>query len=289
VQDRPVALIVEGAQHLALVRARVGKERERVDAVAGEDDGVEALRAAVGRDVGAADRQPLDAPDGRRQAGVGERGQHAPDVDVGAARNGTPARPAQRLQQPVVAAKARHRGGRHAQHLLDRARPDAGEQRQQVPVAKALREAMRDEEVADRIVMGDVVARARQGRGVAIEARDLAEHVPEREAQQIAGLREDASHAGAAPFDAGGGKLGRERHLGRRRGHAEVGEQGGKARRGAVVEDREADVDAVHPARRARRRPCAHGRRTVGGFEEGDPGRAASGRVPPRARRCPSR
>ena len=88
----------------------------------------------------------------------------------------------------------------------------------------------------------------RQGGGVAIEARHLAEHVPERQPQQVAGLREHAAQAGAAPLDAGGGNLGRERHLGRRRRDAELGEQGGKPRRGAFVEDGKADVDAMHPA-----------------------------------------
>ena len=43
VQDGAVALVVKGAEHLALVGARVGEERQRIDAVASEDDGVEAL------------------------------------------------------------------------------------------------------------------------------------------------------------------------------------------------------------------------------------------------------
>ena len=130
-------------------------------------------------------------------------------------------------------------------------------------------------------------AGSRQGSGVAIEARHLAEHVPERQAHQIAGLREHASRAGAAPFDAGGGNLGRERHLGRRRGDAQLGEQGGETRRGAFVEDGEADVDAMHPAIDRdvdRMRMAAE---PVGGFEEGDLGvrrQAARRREPGDAR-----
>ena len=130
-------------------------------------------------------------------------------------------------------------------------------------------------------------AESRQGGGVAIEARHLAEHVPERQAQQIAGLREHAARAGAAPFDAGGGDLGRERHLGRRRGHAQLGEQGGESRRGAFVEDGEADVDAVNPAIERDVDRVRMAAEPVGGFEERDLGvrrQAARRREPGDAR-----
>ena len=146
---------------------------------------------------------------------------------------------------------------------------------------------MRGQEVADRIVVGDVGCRTCQGGGVTIEARHLAEHVPERQAQQVAGLREDASRAGAAPFDAGGGDLRRERHLGRRRRDAELGEQGGKARRGAFVEDDEADVDAVRPATERDVDRVRVAAETIRGFEERDLGarrQAARRREPGDAR-----
>ncbi len=110
---------------------------------------------------------------------------------------------------------------------------------------------MRVEEVADCVVGACAFAGATAARERAretVEADDLAEHVPERRPEQVRALREHAAEAGAAPFDPGGRNLGRERHVGSRRGHAELGEQGDELRVSTPVEDEKAGIDAESAA-----------------------------------------
>ncbi len=171
------------------------------------------------------------------------------DVDVGAAAHRAPARPPPRLEQPVVAAEPRHRGSRHAQHLLGRARPDAAEQRQQVPVAKALREAMSGEEVADR----SSCAVDRRGCAPAPVACRLKRGISPSMFQnarraRFAGWAKTPARPALLHSSPAVGTWTENDHLRGRRRHAELGEQGDKPRRSAFVENGKADVDAVRAA-----------------------------------------
>ena len=81
--------------------------------------------------------------------------------------------------QAVVVAKADQRGDRKTQHLVGRARPDAADHRQEVPVAEGRPEAFAVEEVTDGLGQLGFGATLGQCSGQPIEAQDLRQHAPE--------------------------------------------------------------------------------------------------------------
>ena len=100
--------------------------------------------------------------------------------------------------------------------------------------------AARVEIVAERAE----VAAAEVFRRLAEEAQDVAQHRPVARLQHIGGLSDEAAQIFAGIFEPAAVERDGERHVARPRLDAEVAEQRGEVRIGALVVDDEAAVDA---------------------------------------------
>mmetsp|Transcript_3279 Transcript_3279/g.11507 ORF Transcript_3279/g.11507 Transcript_3279/m.11507 type:complete len:308 (+) Transcript_3279:2464-3387(+) len=254
-----------------LGRRGLVQQGEALVAVAGQDDSVEMLAPALALQHHiAARRRPEDRTHRRVQAHLMDRRQQRVDVMAGAAGDGPPLRTVIHLQQAVVVAKADQRADRELEHLRRRARPDAGDHGQQIPVAKRASEAMPLQEAADRLSQRGFIATRSECRAKAVEAQQVGEHAPEVRAQQVAALGEDRAQIAAAPLHVLARHLGREAHVAFSDIDAQLLEQLDQQRVGAFVEDQEAGVHAVRDAlqRDVDRVGVAAG--VVTGFEQRD-------------------
>ena len=251
VQHRHVGLIGDGAEHRALSGAGAcAQQGQGLVAVAGQDDVVKALAAAVGvhvRTIGVAH----DGAHRAVQAFVGDTRGDGIDVVARAAAHRVPLGPVADLDQAVVVAEANHGGHGEGQHLVGRATPNAAHHGQEVPMPKGLAKTFALQKVAQRLHQGAVGAvQALLGHvgAQAVEAHDVGQHAPKLRADQVAALGEHGGEVGAAPLDAALawllGHLHRKRHVGRRNVHAQGLEQGQQIRVGAFVEHQKA---GVHP------------------------------------------
>ncbi len=245
VQQRAVGLVADGPEHFALGRAGGVDQGESLIAVAGEDHFVEPDGAARRMQF-----NPVVMPHhplhGSAQTRVGQLGEHFLHILPRAAAHGEPLRPVVDLQQAVVVAEAHQRGQRKVEHLPRWARPDAGGHRQQIPVQKRIAIAFATQVVAHGLVEVEFgVGFARQRRGFAVETQDVAQHPPEGRSGQVAALGENRVQVGAAPFQrvaVGQRGLNRERHVGGRQRHVQLGEQRLQLGIGALVEHQKTRV-----------------------------------------------
>ena len=139
VQHGAVGLVADGAQYLALRRAGLGQQGQRLVGMRGQHDLVKMLDPVPGGDAHAASRClriALNVVHGGVQALVADAGNDFVDIVARPTLDGPPLRPVGDLDQAVVVAEADHGRHRELQHLVDRAGPDAAHHGQEIPVAK---------------------------------------------------------------------------------------------------------------------------------------------------------
>ena len=147
----------------------------------------------------------------------------------------------------MVFAKARQRRHRVRQHRFCRAGPDRADHGQQVGVAKQPPISALPQKMFHRLC---TTAACSTGHGAcgAVKSQDVAQHAPERRAQQVAFLRKQRAHAGASPFESGVGAVTQahgEGHLRWRSLYVKKFEQRHQIRIGSVVEHQKAGINRV--------------------------------------------
>ncbi len=246
VQDHVVALIADRTQNLPLCFARIGKEPQRLIAVAGEEHAVIALGLAARRLDDDSSCGPMHRCDGRVQADpMTERRDELVDIACRAAANRAPLRAIVHGQHAVVVEEA-HQVTRGKLPQRSRARtPDRRAHRHHVVLDELPRVTLLGQVVGQR---DRPMRRVEQGGRFAIEAQDVANHAPECRPQQVGTLREQAVERRAVVLQPGGCALHGKGHLARLACNAELFEQGEEVGIGAVVEHDEARVDGNRSA-----------------------------------------
>ena len=153
---------------------RVAEHRQRLVAVAGDDQRIIAFRRAMLRPHRHAERIADHRNDLCRGA-EGEAGRRKQPVEVTAraARHGAP-HGALVMDEPVVFEEGDERARRIVEHLRPWRRPDRGGHRYQVVVAESVRETFAVEIVAD--CHSRRAAAVAVGDAFAVEPQDLAQH-----------------------------------------------------------------------------------------------------------------
>ena len=244
-QHGVVGLVADRAEDVALGIAGIIQQVQRLVAVAGQHDLVEAFAAgiaahahAMGVAGDAAHRR------GQPHLHVPVR-DHRLDIAPRTATHHPPLRAAGQLQHVVVGHELDQVFRRERQHRLLGRGPQRAGHRHQVLVAERSAIAVGVEVLAQRRARVVVVE---QGRCFAIEARQVAQHAPEARRGQVAALAEQPVERGRVVFQPGARVLHREPHRGRLRGHAEFVEQAGQQRIVAGVVDDEASVHVERAA-----------------------------------------
>ena len=216
--------------------------------MAGQNHLVKCFGASVGEHAHALGHA-LNAPHRGAQALVVDALGDACHILPRTAAHGVPAGAVVDLDQAVVVAKADQGGHRKAQHLIGRAAPNAAQHGQQIPVAKHRAKLVRGQKIFQGLLQLGIFALLGQAAGQGVEAQHIAQHGPKARAQQVAALGKHGVEGGPVPFQAGrpiGARhLHRKRHVRRRAGHAQIGQQGDQPRVGALVEHQKPGVHAV--------------------------------------------
>ena len=144
------------------------------------------------------------------------------------------------LQQAVVLEKADQGRRGIVPRLAGRAGPDRAHLGQQVVLLEGSAIAAAVQQLAQRLRL-QLQGGERRGR-LAVEADQVHHHGPEPRLQRVAGLGQQGQRVGAAVFQGAVVQRYAEGHLGRLRGHAKVGEEGGQVGIGRLVVDDEAGV-----------------------------------------------
>lgn len=149
-QHHVVVLVGDGAEHLAFLRRRIGQQRQRLVAVAGEDHFV-VVFLAVARDHLHAGRLAPDGAHGTVQP-LAHRPALAHGVDIAArsALHHAPLRPAADPQHLVVGHELHQVARREFQDARGRRRPQRRGHRDQVVAAESLAVAVLRQVFAER-------------------------------------------------------------------------------------------------------------------------------------------
>ena len=184
----------------------------------------------------------------------------------------------------MVGTEAQERREREAIDLGGGRGPDARRHRDEVELSQFRAVPAGVEKLAQRA--GWRVASLRDGGGLAIESQQVLEHAKEPRPQEVRGLGKHAGEVGARPLEIALADAHRERHVRRRRFHAQRGKESHQVRVGPVVVDEEARVDWVgkavdrgihrvgvppEPGARLEERDVVGPRQQPGGPEAGNP------------------
>ena len=164
------------------------------------------------------------------------------DVSRRTAAYDAPAGAALYLQHSMVGHEANQVFGREVQYSPRRRRPQCAGHRHQVVADEQLRITFGRKVVAQGRSIADYIE---QGRALAIEAQDLADHSQETRRQQVASLAEHRVEVGGVVFQAAGPVVHGEAHRRRLRCHAQFVKHPGQQRIVFRVEHDEPGVDRI--------------------------------------------
>ena len=248
VQHGAVGLVVDGPEHLPLLRGGVAAQQgQRLVGMGGQHESVETLGARVGGD-GHTACVACDLAHGGVQAFVGDARGDLVDIVARTASHRPPLRALADLRQAVVVAKAHHRGHGELQHLVGRAAPDTAEHGQQVPVAEFGRKLLRLQKLGQRLGERRFCTTRGQVSHQFVETQQVAQHAPESGAQQVGTLGKHGVEAGAAPLERAALRtrhLHGKRHVGRHGADVQLFQERDEFGVGAFVEHQETGVNAV--------------------------------------------
>ena len=174
------------------------------------------------------------------------------DINAAPPDHGSPGRTVGEIEQAVVKVEANERFRRIFANLHCRSGPDRRRHRIQIVIAKGPPVAAPIEIGAKRteILTTNVLPRLTK------ESHDIAQHRPIARPQQVGALRDEAAQSGPGIFDSPIVYRNRERHVAFARLDADVSEQGGEVRIGALIVDNKAAIDwRAIPVERVRMAP----------------------------------